>query len=68
MTLDINSMTDILSNFGVSVMMLSYFIYNSQTTMKEFSKTINGNTLVLTRLLERMDKGDLLEGGQGGNE
>lgn len=58
---EINTVIDIIGNLGVSVGMLAYFIYNNLVTMKTMDKTINDNTLVLTRLLERMDEGDLLD-------
>lgn len=58
---EINTVIDIIGNLGVSVGMLAYFIYNNLVTMKTMDKTINDNTLVLTRLLERMDEGNLLD-------
>lgn len=46
---------DIISNLGFPIAMVVYFIYDKKQTMDNVITAINNNSIILNRLLEKLD-------------
>lgn len=64
---DTSVIMDIISNLGFPIAMVGYFIWDKYKTtagmietIKALNETISNNTLVLNKLLVKMDKEELL--------
>ena len=67
-SIDLTTATGLINNLGFPIAMVFYFIWDkckSTTgmvkTIQALQETINNNTLVLNKLLVKMDKEELLE-------
>ena len=66
--MDTNIAIDIINNLGFPIAMVAYLIWDKYkttnsliSTIQSLQETIGNNTLVLNKLLVKMDKEDLLE-------
>lgn len=59
--INFNDVMTIINSVGFPVAMVLYFIWDKTKITSGMTEAINNNTTILTRLLERMDKPDLLD-------
>lgn len=60
---------DVISNLGFPIAMVVYFIWDKKTSMDTVITAINNNTVILNRLLEKLDSiGVTVEGGMKDGE
>lgn len=66
--MDVGTITTIINNLGFPIAMVGYFIWDKYKstagmveTIKALQETVNNNTLVLSKLLVKMDNEELLE-------
>lgn len=52
---------EMINSLGFPIAMVAYFIYDKSKVTNKLVEMVNNNTLVLTRLLEKLDSGDLFE-------
>lgn len=52
-------MVQVISNVGFPIAVCVGMFYYIQTTMKEVTNAINNNTVVIEKLLTKLDKDDL---------
>lgn len=64
--MDINILTEIINRLGFPIAMVGYFIWDRTTSSKEFRltidalrETIENNTLILSKLLIKLNSGEL---------
>lgn len=62
--MDINTIQQMISSLGFPVCMVVYFIWDKYKTMQPMIDAVQNNTLVLNRLLTKIDHEELLGGGK----
>ena len=53
--MDINTITEIISNLGFPVAMVLYFIWDKYKVTSNLVQAINNNNKILSRLLTKLD-------------
>lgn len=62
--MDIITIQQMISSLGFPVSMVVYFIWDKYKTMQPMIEAVQNNTLVLNRLLTKIDHEELLGGGK----
>ena len=58
--MEISLLQELVGSLGFPIAMVVYFIWDKYKTMQPMIEAIKNNTLVLNRLLMKMDQGELL--------
>ena len=53
--MDINAVTELLSNVAFPIAAFVMMFYSSTKTIEDMRKTIEENTLIMTKLAEKLD-------------
>ena len=60
---EINLLQDIVSNLGFPIVMVGYFIWDKTKVTNTLVKAIQDNTIVMNRLLSKLDSDELADVG-----
>ena len=63
MKMDVNLVMDLVSNVAFPIAAFVMMYYSNTKTIEELRKTIEENTLIMTKLSERLDNLNEKEGG-----
>lgn len=63
--MDISILMELISNLGFPIVMVGYFIFDKYHTTSPLIDAINKNTLIMSRLMTKLDAEELLEGDAG---
>lgn len=58
---DVSLLQELVGSLGFPIAMVFYFIYDKYKTMQPMIDAVNNNTLILNRLLTKLDKEELLD-------
>lgn len=53
--MDVNFITELINTMGFPIVMVGYFIWDKNKCMAQMCKAIENNTLVLERLMGKLD-------------
>lgn len=53
--MDVNTLTTLISSIGFPIACCVYLGYYINTTMKEFTATMNRNNILIERLIDKLD-------------
>ena len=56
---NINILTELINSIGFPIVMVAYFIWDKTKVTNKLVSTIENNNLILSKLLVKLDSGDL---------
>lgn len=57
--MDINILTELINTMGFPIVMVGYFIWDKTKVTNKLVNTIDNNNLILSKLLLKLDEGEL---------
>ena len=58
--MDINILTEVINTMGFPIVMVGYFIWDKTKVTNKLVNTIDNNNLILSKLLMKLEAGELV--------